>query len=55
MSETLVTISMHFPTLDRELLAKHVADTIVAAIAAGGSLTSVSVQQFDLDEDEPDE
>lgn len=50
MSDLLVSIQMRFPTLDREAVAEHLGPVMIAAVAAGGSLTSVSIQPYD-DED----
>lgn len=52
MTEILVTVSLRFPQMDRCVLGDHLAPTIAAAIGAGGELTSVSVQNYDPDEDD---
>jgi hypothetical protein len=52
VSELLVSVQMRFPSLDREALAAHLAPVITVAIAAGGTLTTLSVQPYDPDEDD---
>lgn len=52
MTELLVTLQMRFPTLDRQALAEHLGPVMVAAVAAGGMFTSLSVQPYDDDDDE---
>jgi len=50
MTELLVTIQMSFPSLDRGALAEHIAPVVMTAIAAGGGSTSVSVQEYEPEE-----
>jgi hypothetical protein len=52
VSEVLVTIQLRFPLMDRAVLAEHLAGLAVAAIAAGGTSTSISVQGYDEEDDE---
>jgi hypothetical protein len=49
--ELLVTMSMRFATLNREVLAAHLEPVIRTAVEAGGVTTNVSVQEYNPDEE----
>lgn len=50
-SEVLVTVQLRFPAIDHRALAEHLSPIVTEAIAAGGHLTSVSVQGYEPEED----
>jgi hypothetical protein len=50
--EILVTVSMRFPNLDRTALAEHLGPVMTAAVAAGGTSTSINMQPYDPEADE---
>jgi hypothetical protein len=52
MPELLVTVSLRFPTLDRQALAEHLAPVMQAAVAAGGVTTNVSIQEYEPEEED---
>lgn len=49
-TELLITVQLRFPSLDRHALANHITPMVTAALAAGGTLTTVSVQEIDDEE-----
>lgn len=51
MTETLVTIAMRFPTPDRAAVADQIGPVMTAAAAAGGTLTTVSIQSYEEDDE----
>lgn len=52
VEETLVTVQIRFPTVDRAAVADLVAPVMREAVAAGGEHVSISVQGFTGDEAE---
>lgn len=48
--ELLVSIQLRFPSLDRRALADHLTPVVREALAAGGNLTSSTVQPYDDDD-----
>lgn len=52
--QVLVTVQMRFPTVDRRVIAEHIAPMVTAAIAAGGEYTSISVQGYTDEEADED-
>lgn len=49
--DLLVTIQLRFPSIDRSAVGEHITPTVIAALAAGGITTNVSVQEYDPEED----
>jgi hypothetical protein len=49
--QRLVVVSMRFPSIDPQALAAQVSPIMEAAVAAGGTLTSITVQPYHDDED----
>lgn len=54
MSETLVTVQITFPTVDRAAVADLTTPLYTAAAAAGGTRLSVSIQAIDEEEGDDD-
>lgn len=53
MTETLVSLQIHFATVDRAAVAEQIGPAVEAAIAAAGTLVTISVQGYDPDEEQP--
>lgn len=51
-TETLVSVSLRFPTVDRAAVADLIAPIMQAAVAAGGEHVSISVQGYDPEEED---
>lgn len=51
-TETLVTVQINFPTVDRSAVADLTVPVMQAAVAAGGTRVSISVQGYDPEADD---
>lgn len=49
--EVMVHVSLRFPLLDPEALGAHLGPLVMAALAAGGKSTMISVQPYDPNEE----
>jgi hypothetical protein len=53
-TETLVSLQIRFPTVDRAAVADQIAPAVHKAIAAGGAHMTLSIQPYENDDEDDD-